>query len=70
MRKILKFFYRPKGSFKITKQGFKRAIFWSRLQDHPNSKKLTLFNYLYSKNLDGWENLHNINQYKQDTFNY
>ena len=70
MKTILRWFFKPKGEFETTPKGLKMAKFWSRLQKHPNSKKSSLYSYIYSLRLDGWENIHNINKYKKKNFNY
>ena len=70
MKTILRFFFKPKGQFEISKRGFERAKFWCKIHQHPNNKKETLYEYLYSLNLDGWENIHIINKYKKENFNY
>jgi hypothetical protein len=70
MKTILRWLYKPKNGFTATPNGIKKAIFWSKLQKHPNSKNRTLYEYLYKISLDGWENLHIINTYKKRNFNY
>lgn len=70
MKTILRFFIKPKGEFEISKKGLTSAKFWAKLQKHPNSSKGDLYQYLYSIRLDGWENIHIINKYKKENFNY
>lgn len=70
MKTILRWLYKPKNRFTITKKGFNSAIFWAKLQKNPNNTKYSLYEYLYDIRLDGWENLHRINTYKEKNFNY
>lgn len=70
MKIILRWLYRPKNRFTTTTKGLKKAIFWVKIQKNPNGRKQSLYEYLYDIRLDGWENLHTINTYKEKNFNY
>ncbi len=64
IRKFISFFIKkPDRLLTWSTEDFEWAKRWCKCQDHPHSKKLTLWEYVYDRHDDSCWTLNNVNNY-------